>query len=288
LRVLHITELPPGWLGKTHAMASAAALALTDFLLFTDGDILFRPDAIRRTLASAVASNADHLVLAPTAVIRRWDEAMLTSFFQMCGLLSVPVWKVADPNSRASIGIGAFNLIRRDAYLQIGGFDSMRMEIVEDLGLGRRVKQARLGQRFVAGHNLAQVHWAAGARGIIGVMTKNIFAVYRFRLWFALAGCMALTTCILPFLAVWFRPFTIPSALIIAAFFLSYRAVGRITGISAWNALLAPFAAALLAFAMLRSVVTTLRQGGVLWRGTFYPLAELREHATPIIPRRSQ
>ena len=62
--------------------------------------------------------------------------------------------------------------------------------------------------------------------------------------------------------------------------FLGYRAIRRITGISAWNVLLEPFAAAILMYALLRSIVTTLRQGGVIWRGTFYPLAELRKHTT--------
>lgn len=285
LTPIHIAELPPQWLGKTHAMAVAAATSNSDFLLFTDADILFAPSAIRRALAHAVAERADHLVLSPTLIIRRWDEAMILAFFQFCGLLSTPAWRIADPNSKASIGMGSFNLIRSSAYRSIGGFESFPMEIAEDLGLGRRVKQARLAQRFVCGRNLTRVHWASGARGIVNGVTKNMFSVYGFRVWLSLASCLALTTCILPFIAIWFRFLTIPSALAIAAMFLGYRAVSRITGLSPWNVLLEPFAAAALIYAMLRSIVTTLRQGGVIWRGTFYPLAELRKHTTPFFAR---
>ena len=35
-------------------------------------------------------------------------------------------------------------------------------------------------------------------------------------------------------------------------------------------------------FTLLRSMITTLKQGGVIWRGTFYPLAELRRNAAPL------
>jgi len=281
LKTIHFTVLPQGWLGKTHAMATAADSTDSDFLLFTDGDMFFRPDAIRRALAHAVAVGADHLVLGPTTLIRRWDEPMLLAFFQICGLLAVRAWKIADPDAKDSIGIGAFNLIRTSVYRSLGGFAAQPMAIAEDIELGRRVKAARLAQRFVSGRTLASVYWATGARGIIQGMTKNMFSVYRFRIWLALAGSLAMTLlCIAPFVAVWFRPFTIPSAISIAAIFLGYRAVSRLSGFSAWNALLEPFAAALLIYAMLRSMALTVAQGGVTWRGTFYSLAELRKHAS--------
>ena len=60
LRVIHHTELPAGWLGKTHAMWTAANLATGDWLLFTDADVLFKPDSLRRALAYAEAEPADH------------------------------------------------------------------------------------------------------------------------------------------------------------------------------------------------------------------------------------
>ncbi len=288
LRVLHVKELPPEWLGKTHAMALAAAMADSEFLLFTDADIFFARSAIRRALAQAVASRADHLVLAPTITIKRWDEAGLLAFFQVFGLWAARPWKVSDPEAlRDHIGIGAFNMLRTSAYRQVGGFEALRMEIVEDLGVARRIKLAGLAQRFVYGRGLVSVHWAAGVDGIVNVMTKNIFSAFRFHVSLLLVGCGWLAVfCILPFFAVWTRAFAVPAALTIGAMAVGYRLLGRLSGLSAWNVLLAPFGAALFLFALLRSMVTTLLQGGVVWRGTFYPLAELRKHATPVIPRK--
>jgi GT2 family glycosyltransferase len=287
LHVVHIATLPAGWLGKTHAMAEAAATSTSEFLLFTDADVTFRPDALRRAMAYAQATGADHLVLGPTTVIRRWDEAGLLGLFQIFGLWGARPWRVANPRARDAIGIGAFNLIRRSAYVRVGGFAALRMEIVEDLGLGRRVKAFGLRQRFAFGPGLVKVHWASGATGLIGVMTKNVFAVFRYNIALLLVGCGWLAVfCIAPFFAVWVPGFRLPGILCVALIAWGYALLGRLSGLSAWNALLTPFAAGAFIFTLLRSMVTTLRQGGVVWRGTFYPLEELRENAAPLLPQR--
>ena len=227
-------------------------------------------------------------MVGPTTIIRRWDEAALLAFFQVFGLWAARPWKVADPKAlRDAIGIGAFNLLRSSAYQRIDGFEALRMEIVEDLGIARRIKEAGLAQRFVYGLGLVSLHWASGVNGIVNVMTKNIFSVFRFRIALLLIGCLWLTSfCVMPFIAIWSAPFTIPAALAIAAMAVGFWLLSEFSGLSGWNVLLTPFAACLLIYALLRSMVITLAQGGVVWRGTFYPLAELRRHATPVIPRR--
>ena len=287
LDVIHLTELPSGWLGKTHAMAVAARMAGSDFLLFTDADVIFHPGSLRRALANAVATRADHLVLIPTTIRRSWDEAALLGFFQIFGLWGVRPWKVGDPKAkRDAIGIGAFNLIRRTAYERIGGFESFPMEIVEDLGLGRRVKWAGLRQRVAFGQGLVRVHWASGALGLVNVMTKNMFSVFNFHVWLVMAACGWLGVfAILPFAGVLVPGLLVPALVTIVAIAYGYVLMSRPSGISAWNALLTPFAAAMFMYALLRSMATTLRLGGVVWRGTFYSLAELRRHVVPLMRR---
>lgn len=283
LKVLHITELPAGWLGKTHAMALAARESGSEYLLFTDADILFTPDALRRSMAYAVASQADHLVTLPTLVLKRWDEAALLSFVQVSAMWASRFWKVADPRAKRDvIGVGAFNLMRRSAYEKVGGFEALRMEIIEDLGIARRVKGAGMRQRIVFGRGLVNVHWASGALGVVGVLTKNIFSAFRFRIPFLLIACgWLLAFCVLPVVVI-AHGLLLPAILTAVAVASLYMGLGKYSGISAWNAVLAPFAALLLIYALLRSMVTTLRQGGVVWRGTFYPLAELKRHVAPM------
>ena len=284
LRALHITELPPGWLGKTHAMALAARQAPTDYLLFTDADVLFHPTTLRLALANAVATHADHLVLVPTTLIKRWDEAAILGFFQLFSLWAARPWRIADPKAKRDVlGIGAFNLLRRSAYLEIGGFESLRMEIIEDIGLGRRIKRAGLAQRIAFGRGLVSLHWASGIGGLVSVMTKNLFSAFRFYIGLALIGCLwLLAFCVAPTPGLFFAPTRIPAILTLAAAAYAYRLLSRHSAISTWNALFFSFSALVFAFALLRSMLMTYRQRGVIWRGTFYPLAELRKNVEPL------
>ncbi len=284
LRALHVSELPSGWLGKTHAMALAARQAPTDYLLFTDADVTFHPAAIRLSLANAVASNADHLVTFPTTIIKRWDEAAILGFFQILGLWAARPWRISDPKAtRDALGVGAFNLLRRSAYLEIGGFESLRMEIVEDVGLARRIKRAGFAQRVVYGRGLVNLHWASGASGLVSVMTKNLFSAFGFSIGLSLLGCLwLLVFCVAPAIGLFFAPTRTPAILTFLAAAWTYRLIGRHSGISAWNALLFPLSALVFVFTLIRSMLTTLKQGGVIWRGTFYSLAELRKHVAPL------
>ncbi len=288
LTALHITDLPPRWLGKTHAMALAARHAIAvhgaHWLLFTDGDILFHPQAIRRSLVAAQQMEADHFVTLPTAILRSNTEGMVMGFLQVLGLWATRLWRVADPKSRDAVGIGAFNLIRTSAYQQLGGFESLRMEILDDLTLARRVKQSHLRQRCAFAPGYVSIHWASGARGIVRGMTKNLFAIFRFHASLLLLACAWLTLfCIAPFAAILWPPTRIPALLTLVAIASMYRTTGRFSGISTANFFAFPISAALFLYSMLRSTAITLKNGGVEWRGTFYPLADLRKNAGTLL-----
>ena len=99
LRVLHHRELPAGWLGKTHAMWTATNEATGDWLLFTDADVVFKPDSLRRAVAYAEAEKADHVVLFPQMVMKKPGEYMMIAFFQTMFVFGHRPWKVADPKS---------------------------------------------------------------------------------------------------------------------------------------------------------------------------------------------
>jgi GT2 family glycosyltransferase len=285
LEVLHVAALREGWLGKTHAMAVAARQAIaahgSDYLLFTDGDVMFRPDAVRRALALACAEEADHLVVLPTTVVKTWGEGMLLAYLQVMASWVVRIWRVADPKARRdALGVGAFNLMRAASYKELGGFEAMPMEILEDLTLGRRVKAAGLRQRVAIAPGLICLHWAAGVRGILSGMTKNIFAVFRFRAGMLVGAAAAIAiACIGPFGFLAVPDARVAGLVALASVAGLYALFRRTNRISPMYGVLFPVAAALVVVTMLRSMAITLWRGGVNWRGTFYSLAELREHA---------
>lgn len=280
VRVLHVADLPPGWTGKVHAMARGAALAQGEYVLFTDADILFAPDALRRALVVAVRERADHMVVMPTPIVRSWREGALLGAFQLFGLLAVRPWKVADPKAkRDAMGVGAFNLVRRAAFERMGGFDGMRMEVLEDVRLGFEFKRAGLRSRVAFGRGLVQVHWAHGARGLVGVLTKNLFAAMRFNVAVTLLSCgLLVVVCVLPAAELFYAPTRWAGLVSWLLVGLGYRLYRGYSGIGVRFALLFPLGSAAMIFAVLRSMAVSLRQGGVLWRGTFYPLRELRRN----------
>jgi cellulose synthase/poly-beta-1,6-N-acetylglucosamine synthase-like glycosyltransferase len=285
LRVLHVRDLPADWLGKSHAMALAASQAQSEWLLFTDADVLFAPDTLRRAVAFAEGSHADHFVLYPTLILRGWAEPMLIAFFQSLSVMAGRPWKIADPRAKRDfVGVGAFNLVRRSVYGSLGGFTALRMEVLEDMALGFRVKQAGYAQRVAFGRDLVRIRWADSARGMLNNLTKNLYSAFRFRALLVLAACvgMALMGWV-PFIAL-----AIPGAArwagiatLFALLLLNLR-YWRQTGISPAYLLLFPLATLLFLWTLLRSVVLVWRRGGVLWRGTLYPLKDLRRHARPM------
>lgn len=276
LRAIHIEQLPPRWLGKTHAMWTGAKESTSEWILFTDGDIMFRPDALRRAIAYCEAEKADHLVIYPRWVLKSLDEIVMAGVLQ-----SIPVrpWKMKDPKSRDFIGIGAFNLVRREVYERVGGFEKLRLQVIDDLFLGRNIKRAGFSQHCVFGDDLISLHWAEGALGIAHNLTKNTFAVMGFR-WYvagiALVGTFFFS--ILPYIGIFAGGWLwMASAFALLGILGSYAMGAALTNVPWWVAFLHPFGAVVAAYSIVRSVFYTYKQDGIEWRGTRYSLDELKK-----------
>jgi glycosyltransferase involved in cell wall biosynthesis len=280
LRVIHHRELPAGWMGKTHAMWTAANAATGDWLLFTDADVLFKPDSVRRALAYAEAKQADHLVLFPQMIMKTPGEFMMIAFFQTMFVFGHRPWKVADPKSKDHMGVGAFNLIRRSAYNAVGTYEALRMEVLDDMKLGKVVKNAGLAQRVVFGGDLISIRWARGAKGVVDNLTKNFFAVLSFQWWRTVLSAFGLGFLNLgPFLGIflaqgWGR---LPFAIALFSMFSIYVGMSWRSRVPAYYFLLHPISTALFIYTLLLSMFHTLSNDGIIWRGTKYPLEELRK-----------
>ena len=280
LRVLHHSELPAGWMGKTHAMWTAANEARGEWLLFTDADVVFKPDSLRRAVAYAEAERADHLVLFPQMIMKRPGEFMMIAFFQTMFTFGHRPWKVADPTTNDHMGVGAFNLIRRRVYDAVGTYAALRMEVLDDMKLGKIVKKAGFRQRNVFGGDLISIRWARGAMGVVDNLTKNFFAVLSFQWWRTLISACGLAFLnLLPFVGVWLAPgwAKLPYAAALFAMFAIYVGMSWRSRVPAYYFFLHPLSTLLFIYTLLRSMVLTLWNGGITWRGTKYPLEELRK-----------
>jgi hypothetical protein len=280
LRVIHVDQLPKQWLGKAHAMWTAAQEATGDWLLFTDADVTFRPDSLRRAIAYADDERADHVVLFPQIVMKKPGERMMVAFFQTLFVFGHRPWKTADPKAPDHMGVGAFNLVRRSTYESVGTYERLRLEVLDDMKLGKVVKNAGFRQRNVFGDDLISLHWAKGAWGMVENLTKNFFAVLSFQWWRVLASCCAFAFLnLLPFAGVWMVHGwqRLLYAVALLSMFGIYVGMSRRSPIPPYYFLLHPISTALFLYILLRSMSLTLWRGGVVWRGTRYPLEELRK-----------
>jgi glycosyltransferase involved in cell wall biosynthesis len=280
LKVIQVSELPSGWLGKTHAMWIAGQQATSDWLLFTDADVLFKPDALRRAVAYAEGERADHVVLFPRMIMKRPSEKMMIAFFQALFVFGHRPWKVADPKARDHMGVGAFNMVRRSVYEAVGTYRALRMEVLDDMKLGKVIKNAGFAQRNVFGEDLISLHWAKGAFGIVNTLTKNFFAVLSFQWPRTVACIVGLGFLNLgPFLGVWLAHgwARVPYAIALGSLFLIYYGMSVRSAVPAYYFFLHPVSTSLFMYTLLLSMIHTLSNDGIVWRGTKYPLEELRK-----------
>lgn len=285
LRVVHVRELPAGWLGKNHALQAGAEHASGEWLLFADADVVMDPTALARALRHATVHNFDHVAIAPRATVGGFLANSFLGTFALLFSMHTKPWKVRDPEAKEYIGIGAFNLVRTEAYRAVGGHTSISLRPDDDLQLGRILKQRGFRQDFVSGTDLLSVEWYASFAEMRSGLMKNLFSVLNYNLGIALFGVGALFLLLVwPWIAavVTRGPVEWVNFAIIVVGCLAFSInAGNIRISRLWC--LAQAVGGLVAiYLILRAAFLTLKNDGIDWRGTHYPLAELRKQLAPL------
>jgi glycosyltransferase involved in cell wall biosynthesis len=281
LTVVHLDTLPPGWLGKPHACQRGADVARGSWLLFTDGDVVFEPGALRRAVAFAEAHGLGHLVALPHLDAPGFVERAVVSAFGVAALLKFRPWALDRPRTSAHVGVGAFNLVRASDYRRVGGHHVLGYEVVDDIKLGLVLRRSGVPQGAIDSGGLVHVRWNRGARATLNGLVKNAFAGMEYGWPMTLASAAAVAVSALaPWAALAFAeaPLVRAVALLTLALNLAVHAGAARASVrgSGLEAVLQPAAQVGLGLVLVWSAVLTTVRGGVSWRGTFYPLAELR------------
>jgi cellulose synthase/poly-beta-1,6-N-acetylglucosamine synthase-like glycosyltransferase len=279
LQVVHIRELPPGWLGKNHALEWGGRKATGDYLLFTDADVVMHPTALRRAIAAMERDGIDHLAASPEIERASVLFEMFIGVFSLFFTLFVKAWKVRNPKSPAHVGIGAFNLVRASAWRAVGGHQPIAMRPDDDLKLGKLLKKNGFRQELMYGRGLIRVEWYASVRELIQGLMKNAFPGTDYRIGVVIfSTLLQLTTLVWPFLAVFVT--TGPTRWLNLASVLVLLTLcwinAPLANVRRWTGVGFPLATLLFIYIVWRSMLTILWNGGIEWRGTRYPLAELK------------
>lgn len=281
LQVLHVSELPSGWLGKNHALFAGARVAKGDLILFSDADVKYLPSALSRAVGYMQRNGVDHLTVAPHLEHGTIPLSLAVQFFFMAFALYMRPWKARDPKSRFFMGIGAFNLMRREAYEKAGTIERIRLRPDDDIMLAKILKQSGASQHVATAEDMLSVKWYSTLPEMIGGLQKNAFAALRYSLLLAITAMLfTFIVNVWPFIAVFLttgivRALNIGICLTLMAMYAgsAYRMRGR-----PWLAFAYPAAAVIFIYILLTATVRTYFGRGIAWRGTRYDLDELKSN----------
>jgi glycosyltransferase involved in cell wall biosynthesis len=279
LHIIDITELPSGWLGKNYALCQGAERASGELLLFTDADIVMDPGTLSKGVSYLQINNLDHLAAMPALNMPGFFLRSFCSAFGIFFSAYIRPWKAKDPASKKFIGIGAFNLVRTEAYKAAGTHRAIAMRPDDDIKLGKILKKAGYRQEMVFGMGLLQVEWYSSLGELIDGLMKNSFAGIEYSVVLSVAGGIAaLLLNVWPFIAI-FVVAGIARVIYVLAVFLMFLIIAdanRFYGLPRWYAFAHPLSSLLFVYILWRSTVLALWTGGISWRGTHYPLRMLK------------
>ncbi len=280
LKILNIHKLPPGWLGKNNALHQGAKLADGEYLLFTDGDVSMEPSTLSRAVSRMAAEQLDHLAI----IFRNSTRGSLLNGMIIDALgglfLLLKPWRVKNPESKYFMGIGAFNMVKTTCYQKLGGHNLFRMHPIDDIMLGKLIKERGFRQECIRGEQFISVPWYQGSGEMIDGLMKNVFSLYNYNLFYLLvAAIIMISFTILPFWAALFSEGSSSYLFIASVFlrFLIHLTAGRFLGAPLSSVLWFLITPYLMLFIMMKGYRLTLKNNGIIWRGTHYSLKELRK-----------
>jgi glycosyltransferase involved in cell wall biosynthesis len=280
LQVYHIKELPAGWLGKNHALWYGAGKATGELLLFTDADVVMSRGSLERAVSFMLARRLDHLAVFFDVVVPGGLLNMLMIDFAAAFMAGMRPWKARQEKNRCHIGVGAFNLVRAKAYQVCGSHRAIAMDPVDDVTLGRLLKESGGRQDCLFGRGDISVEWYRSVPEMVQGLEKNIFPYLGYSLVkiFAVSLVVVLLR-IWPLLALFFSDgllMTLNGILLLLQFLASLTVAAN-SSIAVRHLVWFPFSAFVGLYIIWHSAIKTLLRGGILWRGSFYSLEELKK-----------
>lgn len=281
IKAVHVESLPSGWLGKVHALHQGVSSATGEWILFTDADVHFEATALQRAVGYSIEKNLDHLAILPRPLNpsgKFWLDVTLITFLTTF-IQKVKPSSIEKIGSSAYAGSGGFNLVRRSAFQKTPGFEWLKMEVLDDVGLGLMLKRQGFSASLSISNKDISVVWYRTLSEMINGLEKNSF----------LASAQGKYLKLLVLLVFLFLYLSAPIMVILLgvdyakiagfiallSFVVSAIYVSRRLERSLLHLLLRPIGLLIIAFIIFRSAFKSMKQGGIYWRGTFYSMKEL-------------
>lgn len=272
---LDVRDLPGQWMGKSHALFQGTKMAKGEWLLFTDADILFQPSCIAKAVAYMDRHELDHLTMIPDFIGPHALSKWYASFIFMSASSFGQLWKIKDPKASHSLGVGAFNLVKREAYEKIGTHEAFSYVTTDDAELGKRIKQGGYRQDAVYGTRMIGVwNWYESLSQLIGSVEKSVFSYPKA----VITAVSCLLTMIYPWIGLFIGPLSarVLCGVSIVSVLWLYFIYSRYSGSGFWYGIAHPLIGLILTIGGFRGAYRAGRRGGMTWRGTTYDRTHLK------------
>ncbi len=284
LRAVHITELPDGWCGKNNAMQHGIRAATGEWICMIDADCRQLCD---RTLSVAMQyaedTAADLLSVLPILEMKGFWEYVIQPVCSGVMMIWFHPDKVNSPNKPNAYANGAFMLIRRSAYEQLGAHEAVKDRVNEDMHMAALVKREGLNLRVVRSRGLYLVRMYTSLREIVRGWTRIFFGTFGTAARLSVSLAVVTIMGVLPYLTLiagvgaatatgqlgWWLVTILSAAAVglqVSVIYRFYALAGGKRAL-AWTYLLG----CLVTMLCLGGALTKLRPGSRLqWRGTSY------------------
>jgi glycosyltransferase involved in cell wall biosynthesis len=282
VKVVNITELPDGWLGKLNALQKGVEASTGEWLLFSDADIIVRSGVMGQVMAYAVENDLEHVAMLPSfSPISFFADAGVSAIIRTVIFGSQP-WKIGKKGSDWATGSGSFNLVKRSMFEKIGGFESMKMEVIDDMALGQKLAKAGARPGMIFGRKKVSVKWYNSTYALFNGVGRTLFAgMGRFSgLRLTLIALIPYFFDMLPYGAFFATNSVYVQAVSVLTVIISLIVTYSLNlhlGHSIVSVLFPPISYTVAFFICIYSSIVNSFRGGINWKGTFYESKVLRK-----------
>ena len=271
-------QLEPDWFGKPYALYQAYKKSRGKYLLFTDADLIYQPQALKSAMHTLISRDLDLLTLMPAAIFGSfWERAVQPVIFGFIAALT-RFRKINSPNYDSAMGFGAFLLFKKESYQRIGGHRSVRQEILDDVMLAKNAKRNGLSMLVADGKRLFSIRMYHSLEEIWVGWRKNMFlamkgSVIRTFYYVIVILCFVLTPYIVVIGNLWVGTggIWVGSALFgLILTLVTGLALCRQLNLEKRNVFLFPLGAIIMSAIMLNSMTQIVFHGRAEWRGRTY------------------
>ena len=280
LKIVHITHLKEGWLGKNQALDHGAKLASGEYLLFTDADVTMEESTLKRAIYLMKKNNLDHLSMFFDCILRGSLLPAIVLEYAWGLILAIKPWEAKNPASRSFMGIGAFNLVKKSVYQKLRGHQAIAMCSIDDIMLGKLIKRHGFRQECIFGYGYIAVPWYSSVKDMVKGLQKNTFAGYDYNLAMVIiSGLLLIMISIWPLMAILLTTGNTRAinGIVILVRLLSLMDLAGKSFINPIIVCWTVFTPFIQLYIILKAVTVTLINQGISWKETCYPLSKLKK-----------